>query len=188
MAEFINTIDILGDEAVIDSIIDRSITELCDNTIESVGNGAFRNCEHLAVLDLPAAKSTASESFRQCHALVGVKMPSMSSVGYMSFYSCWSLKTVDLPVVKNIADGAFGYCGSFKALVLRADAVCALGGAWALEGTAIKKGTGYIYVPAALKEQYAQSTNWSVYAAQFRALEDYTVDGTIWGDLDENKI
>ena len=32
------------------------------------------------------------------------------------------------------------------------------------------------------------ATNWSTYAAQFRALEDYTVDGTTTGELDETKI
>ena len=39
-----------------------------------------------------------------------------------------------------------------------------------------------------LYEKYRNGTNWSTYAAQFRALEDYTVDGTITGELDPNKI
>lgn len=45
-----------------------------------------------------------------------------------------------------------------------------------------------IYVPAALIDSYKAATNWSAYANQFRALEDYTVDGTITGELDESKI
>jgi len=52
----------------------------------------------------------------------------------------------------------------------------------------IGAGIGYIYVPAALIEEYKSATNWSTYATQFRALEDYTVDGTITGELDETKI
>ena len=48
--------------------------------------------------------------------------------------------------------------------------------------------TGYIYVPRALVDSYKSATNWSTYASQFRALEDYTVDGTIMGELDESKI
>lgn len=55
-------------------------------------------------------------------------------------------------------------------------------------GTPIANGTGYIYVPSALIEQYKVAENWSTYASQFRALEDYTVDGTITGELDETKI
>lgn len=49
-------------------------------------------------------------------------------------------------------------------------------------------GTGYIYVPRALVDTYKAATNWSTIADQFRALEDYTVDGTITGELDESKI
>ena len=52
----------------------------------------------------------------------------------------------------------------------------------------IASGAGYIYVPAALVDSYKVATNWSTYAAQFRALEDYTVDGTTMGELDPNKI
>jgi hypothetical protein len=47
---------------------------------------------------------------------------------------------------------------------------------------------GYIYVPRALVDTYKVATNWVTYADQFRALEDYTVDGTITGELDESKI
>jgi hypothetical protein len=37
-------------------------------------------------------------------------------------------------------------------------------------------------------DTYKTSANWENFAAQFRALEDYTVDGTITGALDINKI
>ena len=53
---------------------------------------------------------------------------------------------------------------------------------------------GYIYVPRALlsdtdeTKDYRRATNWSTFATQFRALEDYTVDGTTTGELDPNKI
>jgi hypothetical protein len=39
--------------------------------------------------------------------------------------------------------------------------------------TPIASGTGYIYVPAALVDSYKGATNWSTYAAQIRAIEDY---------------
>ena len=57
-----------------------------------------------------------------------------------------------------------------------------------LKNTPIASGTGYIYVPAALVDSYKAATNWSNFAAQFRALEDYTVDGTTTGALDPTKI
>ena len=41
---------------------------------------------------------------------------------------------------------------------------------------------------AALVDSYKAATNWSTYADQIRALEDYTVDGTTTGALDETKV
>ena len=66
--------------------------------------------------------------------------------------------------------------------------LCSLDSTNAFTGTPIASGTGYIYVPAVLIDSYKAATNWSTYAAQFRALEDYTVDGTTTGELDETKI
>lgn len=37
----------------------------------------------------------------------------------------------------------------------------------------IEKGGGYIYVPSALVDAYKAATNWSTYANQIRAIEDY---------------
>ena len=58
----------------------------------------------------------------------------------------------------------------------------------AFNSTPITFGTGYIYAPRALVDSYKAATNWSTYADQICALEDYTVDGTTTGALDETKI
>lgn len=47
---------------------------------------------------------------------------------------------------------------------------------------------GYIYVPRSKVDTLKSATNWSSFASQIRALEDYTVDGTTTGELDETKI
>jgi hypothetical protein len=52
----------------------------------------------------------------------------------------------------------------------------------------VKSGTGYVYVPSVLLDAYKADDSWSTYAAQFRVLEEYTVDGTTTGDIDETKI
>lgn len=69
----------------------------------------------------------------------------------------------------------------------QASARCNLGYR-AFNNTPIALGTGYIYVPRAFIDSYKAAENWSTYASQFRALEDYTVDGTVTGELDESKI
>ena len=78
-------------------------------------------------------------------------------------------------------------CSKLEAIAISASAVPTLPSG-TLNGTAISKGAGYIYVPRNLVDSYKAETNWSAYAEQIRALEDYTVDGTITGDLDETKI
>jgi N-acyl-D-aspartate/D-glutamate deacylase len=47
---------------------------------------------------------------------------------------------------------------------------------------------GYVYVPRALVNAYKTATNWSTYANYIRAIEDYSIDGTVTGELDETKI
>lgn len=46
----------------------------------------------------------------------------------------------------------------------------------------------YIYVQSELVSSYQTASNWSTHSTQFRALEDYTVDGTIDGELDPIKV
>lgn len=82
--------------------------------------------------------------------------------------------TVDLASCTNIAANGFQQCSSFAHLILRSDSVCALANTSAFTSTLIAKGTGYVYVPAALIETYKTATNWSTFAAQFRAIEDYS--------------
>jgi hypothetical protein len=98
------------------------------------------------------------------------------------------IKIADFPNLTSMGRYALYICQELHTLILRGNVVCAKTDLASLEGSKIVKGTGYIYVPKNLVASYKAATNWGTYAAQFRALEDYTVDGTIWGDLDENKI
>lgn len=275
MAEFINTIDVLGDDAVVDSIIDRTITEFKDNQLTRIGEYAFRSCAELEAVDTPnvttieacvfygclALKSVnmpnitkvCNDAFNGCTALTSIDFPLLQNVGYnafrgctalsnaelplltsadfcaflgsglteanfpllswigiQAFQSCHALKTVKLPAlimlntntlndcrVLESADftsltsvgSVFWRCYKLTKLIIRNEStVCTLCAANAFDDTPIAAGTGYIYVPAALVDSYKSATNWSVYADQIRALEDYTVDGTVTGELDETKI
>ena len=78
-----------------------------------------------------------------------------------------------------------------KALILRnTSAVCTLNLSVTFGNTPIglANGGGYIYVPSALIEDYKVATNWATYADRIRAIESYTVDGTMTGELDDTKI
>ena len=112
----------------------------------------------------------------------------ISKIGLSAFYACNALTVVDVPEVASIADQAFCECSALEALILRSNFIVTLESGSALQNSGIAKGTGFVYVPSALVAGYQAATNWSAYAAQIRALEDYTVDGTTTGELDASKI
>ena len=196
MSDFVPTIDTLGDGALTDSILDRSITEFLDNLATSIGGYAFYNCfkltsvslsaatsigdyafyscSALTSVSLPAATSIGGYAFSGCSALTSVSLPVATSIGSYAFQSCSALTSISLPAATSIGSYAFYRCSKLEALILEnADAVCQLSGTSAFSGTPIASGTGYIYVPSALVDTYKAATNWSTYANQIRAIEDY---------------
>lgn len=157
--------------------------------LKSVPSYFCRSASNLLSATFSSAKSIGKQAFQSCSQLSSIDIPSATSISSNSFYSCSRLSSIDLPSATIIYSNAFSSCKALKTLVLRkSDAICTLSGSNALASTPIASGTGYIYVPASLIETYKTASQWSTYAARFRALEDYTVDGTITGDLDPNKI
>ena len=210
MADFINTIDLLGDDVVMDSIIERTLTEFNDDILTQIKDGAFEGCANLATvnlpnliringnnafqnsglvsINLPSAVDLGIYTFRNCTKLVSAVFPKATKIFRNSMENCTSLRTVDFGSKIIIAEQLFWRDSAFTALILRSEDMCPLIHTDAFDGTPIANGTGHIYVPRALIEDYKVAANWSTYASQFRVLEDYTVDGTTTGELDESKI
>ena len=152
-----NTVETVGDAALADSIIDRSITELQCNITSSI----------------------AAQKFRNCTGLANVIFPSVSSVGIGAFWQCTALTQADFSACVSFAQNAFYGCSALETLILRCtDAVCSITGN--LSGTKIASGTGYIYVPSALVDTYKAASGWSTYAVQIRAIEDYPAVCSKW--------
>lgn len=157
--------------------------------ITLAAGSVFKNCTALTSVNLPSVIQCGSSSFSGCKALVNIVLPACTALSYFAFLGCNALETVDLPVCKNLNfSGIFENCTNLKAVILRSTdgVVPVMSNAFNPSGIASK--TGYIYVPASLIDAYKANTNWSTYASQFRALEDYTIDGTTTGALDPNKI
>lgn len=188
MNGFINTVDVIGDEALINSFIDGSITEYKDNKVTTIRENCISYLNSLTIVELPKVTTVGDSNFVFCPALLTVILPQITVVYSNTLYNCEALATVDFSNVTNIY-GDFSGCNALTTLILRGERVVSLSKSAAFSSTPIASGTGYIYVPRALIEDgYKTATNWTRYQNQYRALEDFTVDGTITGALDTTKI
>ena len=170
----------------------------CPNVTE-IGESCFQNCEKLVDVNLPMLETVGGNAFQRCSALTRISLP---KADMPTFRYCAKLELCDLPSATSVGYNAFGGCSSLKAVILRSTTLVPLTHATAFSDCCHFTGTvnatynpngdkdGYAYVPRALVEQYPVETNWAAVldSDRYRALEDYTVDGTIYGDLDESKI
>ena len=160
-----------GDGGNIDKLINRTVTEVSSNS-EAIGDYVFYGCTKLTNITLPLASSIGTEAFYNCVKLESVEVPNVTSIGGSAFRLCTVLPSIDLPLTTSIGSNTFRNCGNLQSLILRSETVCTLG-TNVFTSTPIASGTGYIYVPSALVDSYKSETNWSTYAAQIRAIEDY---------------
>lgn len=183
------------------------VFSMCQDLVEvdlpnvvTVGIYAFNRCYALAKVNLPNATNISTSAFYSCKALTEACFPKLIIVEGNLLAGCGRLDTLDLPVVTTIKGNACQQCNALKTVILRSESMVTLAATSAFNACYHFDGTthatinptgarnGYFYVPRALVDSYKTATNWSTYATQFRALEDYTVDGTTTGELDETKI
>lgn len=140
---------------------------------------------------LPKCTAVANSALTYFKNVTKLVLPECESIGNSSCTNWTNLAYVDLPKCTSIANYGLRNNGKLATLILRSETMCTLSN-YALNSSLIFNGKGYVYVPSALIASYQAATNWkTVYgknANAFRALEDYTVDGTLTGELDPNKI
>ena len=177
--------------ALLDSMLDGSITEIVSN-VTSMPQYSCGNRTKLTKAHFPLLGNLNNYAFQKCNSLTDIYFPAANTIGAYAFSDCTSLVIADFPKVTSITSYVFNKCSALKHLVLRMEMVVALNAKAVFTGTPILAGEGYVYVPRAYIESYKTATAWvDVYtdnANVFRAIEDYTVDGTITGALDESKI
>ena len=166
-----------------------------DGTLTNVNSGATKIASYtfygnttLESVNFLAATSIASYAFYGCTALQRATFAEATSISTYGFRNCEALKRVDFSNLQNIGNNVFLGSSVLTTVIIRTSAVCKLANKNSFTDTPIASGTGFIYVPDSLIDSYKSASNWSIFATQFRALEDYTVDGTTTGELDESKI
>lgn len=103
-----------------------------------------------------------------------VTLPNVTQLGSYAFRYCTNIQTADFSSLTYMSMGAFHQAEALKALIIRTNEVCTLQALSALKNTPIiSEEDGYLYVPAALVEEYKLATNWTTIANKIRAIEDY---------------
>ena len=170
--------------------------------VQKIGTYAFNKNMQLEEVYFPECTSLGRDVFSNSQGtnkVTKASFPKLETVPNQSLRDWWSVEILDFAVATLIMNNCFSYDSSLVALVLRSPTLCALNNVNNFNGCYHYHGTvnttynpdglkdGYIYVPSALIEEYKVATNWVTFADRFRALEDYTVDGTTTGELDPAK-
>lgn len=171
-------------------------------SVSSLGDSAFYNCGSLTQLniDLDGVTELPASVFLGCSKLNIASFPNVTKAGdscinsmgstsiefpKLSDASAWTalggsfspwqqyLQKIKIGTKCTFGYGTFQYQGKLTAVILQSNSLCTAQNSNMFDSTPIASGTGYIYVPAALLEQYKVATNWVIYADQFRAIEDY---------------
>lgn len=156
------------------SLLGNTMTVLDNSLVTSLRTRACQGATKLVTVNLPNVTSLGSYAFYQCSGLVTFKLPKLTSVSTQPWYGCTNLKHADCGNLGNIPAQTFNACSALTELILRkTGSICTLSNVNGVNNSPIGKGTGYVYVPAALIGDYKAATNWSTFADQFRAIEDY---------------
>lgn len=182
---------------------DNYITTIDLPNVEEINVNSVYLCSNLKKVNFPnLCRRYGDNNISNCDSIEELVFPKMLET--LDTRSCKTLKKIDYPIVTSILDRSFLVCSSLTIVILRNETMVTLNNINAFLNCDHFYGTvnnqynpdglqdGYVYVPRALIEDYKVATNWSsLYASHpnvFRVLEDYTVDGTITGELDESKI
>ena len=168
----------------------------------SIAASAFRNCTALESVNLPSCTSfngaqcfdgatnlktintsslttiaEGTRTFANCKYLEEFNAPNLTSItGSTSnmFNTCTKLRKVNLPRLSGttISANTFNYCSNLTVLVLGGNELNPLDNVNAFNSSAIKSGTGYVYVPDALVDTYKTATNWSNFADQIKPISE----------------
>lgn len=189
-----------GGEDLLAARFSNSITSYSSQQVTSVSQYGFSYQTNLISVSLPACTSFETGAFYGCTSLSNLYAPKLQSISYQTFRNCSSLMEfisgddfdsridasafegcdniakIDLRHVTTLGFSPYSLaCNSLTALIVRNDDFVPPFGSnvFGLATTAMNQGNGYIYVPASMVNAYKEAANWSKYADQIRAIEDY---------------
>lgn len=143
---------------------------------ENITSTAFKGIDTLENINILGCKTLGKEAISGCTSLKNINLPNCTTIGESAFSGCKALESVDLGSATTISKSAFNSCAKLTTLIIRTNQV-ASAVSTTLTYSAIASGTGYIYVPDDLVEDYKVTNIWSSYADQIKGLSE--LDGVI---------
>ena len=118
------------------------------NSVTTIGNHAFLDCNALASIEIPA---------------------SVTSIGSSAFYECTGLTSIEIPAsVTSIGDCAFMYCHGLTTVFMESTTPPSLGDDAFCECDALDA----IYVPTGTSGAYKTADNWSNYEGIIKEISE----------------
>lgn len=159
--------------------IENTITNFSNEELTAISDYGFAGKSNMQSLYIPNVVRVGGYAFDGCDAITEIHFEK-----HITFESkkapFMSLRGAINAVKIEFNDGftisvlyLFYNLTNLKAVIIRGDNVSQLNNANHFQGSSIANGTGYIYVPAVLVDQYKAATNWVTIADQIRAIEDY---------------
>lgn len=163
------------DNALLNSLINRSITSIENSEITSIGANAFQSCSNLTSVSLPNVTSIDTHAFYRS-GLQNLYAPSTITLVGGSFFQAYYVTRLFFPNVEEIGGSSFAYCLRLSTIVLHKHAN--------LQNSNILSNgcPAIIYVKPEDLSWYSTATNWSTLYAQDRikSIEDLTGDDLVW--------
>ena len=177
MVDAINAIQTGKNE--IAQFIENKITNFSNEELTAISDYGFAGKDNIQSLYIPNVVSVGGYAFDGCDAITEIHFEKHITFKsekwpYMAFKGAENVVKIEFNDGFTILMSYVFYnMTNLKAVIIRGDNVSQLNNGNNFSGSSIANGTGYIYVPAVLVDQYKAATNWVTIADQIRAIEDY---------------
>lgn len=169
-----NTVDTLGDKALLRAILDGSLTEFKDEYVSIINNRKLYTMPELTIISAKQMTSIGDPAIRETPKLQILVFPKFTGL----FPNGGVGGSTDLEIADLVVSGFKNYshfyaCGKLTKLILRkSESIASLADTNSFDGTPFASGGtgGTIYIPKVLYDElgtgtsldYKAATNWSV--------------------------
>lgn len=157
------------------------------DSIISIGGSAFYWASITHCVLSNNIKTMSTHAFSRCYNLNWGDLILPEALEYLDEYAFWynrGIKSIVLPAsISYLGKEVFAHCTNLEWVACRAVTPPS-----AESRLFYDTKLSALFVPRDSLDEYKNATNWSLYGDYMLPLEDYTVDGTITGAIDPDRI